>query len=171
MKVAFLTSVFLILVQAPLGGWTEKKCWNNTGRCRNQCKSTETDHSTCANKKRCCVPTDRFPKDSWELPVPDNTTSSTEITLLTAGALNILAPGGTVATNATNAPIPAVALITPSGNNPPSTVGDSAPLAGSPPPSDHKLQQDSSLTTEAVLTDQVTVPTQVIQVNRVRNKE
>uniref|UniRef100_A0A7N4PZ10 Beta-defensin n=1 Tax=Sarcophilus harrisii TaxID=9305 RepID=A0A7N4PZ10_SARHA len=51
-----LLSSFTILSPC---GWTEKKCWNNTGRCRNQCKSTETDHSTCANKKRCCVPTDR----------------------------------------------------------------------------------------------------------------
>uniref|UniRef100_A0A7N4PGX2 Beta-defensin n=1 Tax=Sarcophilus harrisii TaxID=9305 RepID=A0A7N4PGX2_SARHA len=54
------------LLSSWAGGWTEKKCWNNTGCCWNQCKNTETDHFTCANKKRCCVPTDRFPKDSWE---------------------------------------------------------------------------------------------------------
>uniref|UniRef100_A0A7N4PJH4 Beta-defensin n=1 Tax=Sarcophilus harrisii TaxID=9305 RepID=A0A7N4PJH4_SARHA len=40
-------------------GWGEKKCFNNVGRCRASCKSNEKEHSTCLNKKMCCVPLDK----------------------------------------------------------------------------------------------------------------
>uniref|UniRef100_A0A7N4PMN7 Beta-defensin n=1 Tax=Sarcophilus harrisii TaxID=9305 RepID=A0A7N4PMN7_SARHA len=47
MKVAFLTSVFLILVQ---------KCWSGKGHCRILCKSDEIFFTRCLNHKKCCLP-------------------------------------------------------------------------------------------------------------------
>uniref|UniRef100_A0A4X2JY17 Beta-defensin n=1 Tax=Vombatus ursinus TaxID=29139 RepID=A0A4X2JY17_VOMUR len=34
-----------------------------SGRCRSQCKNKEREYALCPNKKKCCVPLDKLPKD------------------------------------------------------------------------------------------------------------
>ncbi|XP_031801157.1 beta-defensin 126-like, partial [Sarcophilus harrisii] len=65
MKLLLLAfAIVSFLAQRTQGGWGEKKCFNNTGRCRASCKTKEKEHTTCDNKKKCCVPSDKVPKDA-----------------------------------------------------------------------------------------------------------
>ncbi|XP_051835380.1 beta-defensin 123-like isoform X12 [Antechinus flavipes] len=65
MKLLLLAFVIVsFLAQRTQGGWGEKKCFNNVGRCRTSCKGKEKEHSTCDNNKTCCVPLDKLPKES-----------------------------------------------------------------------------------------------------------
>ncbi|XP_051835377.1 outer membrane protein H.8-like isoform X8 [Antechinus flavipes] len=65
MKLLLLAfAIISFLAQRTQGGWGEKKCFNNVGRCRASCKDKEKEHSTCDNKKKCCVPADKMPKDA-----------------------------------------------------------------------------------------------------------
>uniref|UniRef100_A0A7N4NLW5 Beta-defensin n=1 Tax=Sarcophilus harrisii TaxID=9305 RepID=A0A7N4NLW5_SARHA len=54
----------LVLLSLLFHPHEEKKCFNNTGRCRASCKTKEKEHTTCDNKKKCCVPSDKVPKDA-----------------------------------------------------------------------------------------------------------
>ncbi|XP_051835407.1 defensin beta 118-like isoform X2 [Antechinus flavipes] len=72
---------------ASLGSWADKKCCNNAGRCRNHCKRTESNHSTCADRRKGCVPFDKLRKES-----EDNSTLSEETMPSLVGALTTSAP-------------------------------------------------------------------------------
>ncbi|XP_031801159.1 beta-defensin 126-like [Sarcophilus harrisii] len=116
MKLLLLAfAIISFLAQRTQAGWGEKKCFNNVGRCRASCKSNEKEHSTCLNKKMCCVPLDKLPKES-----SDSSASGTTATAPPkAGALTTQAAAG----GSPAAAAPAAA-----------TAAAATPAAAAPPP-------------------------------------
>uniref|UniRef100_A0A5F8GI79 Beta-defensin n=1 Tax=Monodelphis domestica TaxID=13616 RepID=A0A5F8GI79_MONDO len=55
MKLLLAFAIISFLAQTTQGSWGAKKCWNNVGRCRGTCRSSEKNHSQCTNKQKCCV--------------------------------------------------------------------------------------------------------------------